>query len=82
MTNRWGKMETMTNFIFLDSKISMDGHEFKRHLLLGRKTMTNLDRALKSRDRILLTKVHIGKAIFFLVVMYRYECWNVKDAEF
>ena len=78
-------MKKVTNFIFLSPKIIVDSdfsHEIKIPLLLGRKTMTNLDRALKSRDRILLTKVHIGKAIFFLVVMYRYECWNVKDAEF
>ena len=72
MTNRWGKMETMTNFLFLDSKISMDGHEFKRHLLLGRKTMTNLDSILKIRDITLPTKIRLVKAMVFPVVMY--EC--------
>ena len=69
-------METVTDFIFLGSKITADGdcsHEIKRHLLLGRKTMTNLDNVLKSRDIILLTKVHIVKAMVFPVVMYRCE---------
>ena len=66
-------METVTDFIFLDSKITADGdcsHEIKRHLLLGRKAMTNLDGILKSRDIILLTKVHIVKARVFPAVMY------------
>ncbi|MGV8301908.1 hypothetical protein ACV34B_33135, partial [Pseudomonas aeruginosa] len=65
-------METVTDFIFLDSKISADGdrsHEIKRRLLLGRKAMTNLDSILKSRDVILLTNVHMVKAMFFPVVM-------------
>ena len=69
-------METVTDFIFLGSKITVDSdynHEFKRHLLLGRKTMTNLDNGLKSRYIILPTKVHIVKAMVFPVVMYRYE---------
>ena len=69
-------METVTDFIFLGSKITVDGdcnHEIKRCLLLGRKAMTNLDSILKSRDITLLTKVHIVKAMDFPVVMYRYE---------
>ena len=76
-------METVTDFIFLGSKISMDGgcsHEIKRCLLLGRKAMTNLDRILKSRDT-LLTKVHLVKAMVFLVVMYGYESWTIKKDE-
>ena len=77
-------METVTDFIFLDSKISVDGdwsNEIKRCLLLGRKTMTNLDSLLKSRDIILPTKVHLVKAIVFPVVMYGYESWTIKKAE-
>jgi len=69
-------METVAGFIFLDSKITEDGdcsHEVKRHLLLGRKAMANLDSILKSRDIILLTKVHLAKAMVFPVVTYRYE---------
>ena len=78
------KMETVTDFIFLVSKITTDGdcsHEIKRHLLLGRKPMTNLDSLLKSRDVILLTKVHIVKAMVFPVVMYGCERWTIKKAE-
>ena len=70
------KMEIVTNFIFLDSKITADSdcsHEIKRCLLLGRKAIINLDSVLKSRDITLLTKVHIVKVIVFLVVMQRYE---------
>ena len=70
------KMETVTNFIFLGSKITADGdcsHEIKRCLILGRKTVTNLDSVLKSRDITLLTKVHIVKAVVFPRVMYRCE---------
>ena len=70
-------METMTDFIFLGSKITADGdcsHEIKRHLLLGRKAMTNLDSILKSRDITLPTKVCLVKAMVFLVVMYGCEC--------
>ena len=70
-------VETVTDFIFLGSKITADSdcsHEVKRHLLLGRKTMTNLDSILKSRDITLLTKVHLDKAVVFPVVMY--ECEN------
>ena len=77
-------METVTDFIFLDSKITADGdcsHEIKRHLLLGRKAMTNLDSILKSRDIILLTKVHLVKAMVTPVVMYRCENWTIKKAE-
>ena len=84
MANRWGKMETVADFIFLDSKINMDGdcsHEIKRHLFFGRKAMTNLDNILKSRDITLLMKVHIVKAMVFLVVIYRCESWVIKKAE-
>ena len=78
------KVETMTDFIFLGSKITVDGdcsQEVKRHLLLGRKAMTNLDSILKSRDITLLTKVCMVKAMVFPVVMYRCESWTVKKAE-
>ena len=74
----------MTNFIFLGSKISADGdcsHEIKRHFLLGRKFVTNLDRILKSRDITLLTKVHLVKAMVLPVVMYGCESWTLKKAE-
>ena len=77
-------METVTDFIFLGSKITADGdcsHEIKRHLLLGRKAMTNLDSLLKSRDITLPTKVHLIKAIVFPAVMYGYESWAVKKVE-
>jgi len=79
-----GTMKTVTDFIFLGSKITADGdcsHEIKRHLLLGRKAMTNLDSILKSRDTTLLTKVHIIKALVFPVVMYGCESWTIKKAE-
>ena len=74
----------MTDFIFLGSRITADGdcsHEIKRHLLLGKTAMTNLDSVLKSRDITLLTKVHLVKAMVFPVVMYRCERWTVKKAE-
>ena len=77
-------VETVADFIFLDSKITADGdcsHEIKGHLLLGRKVMTNLDSILKSRDITLPTKVHLGKAMVIPVVMYGYESWTVKRAE-
>ena len=77
-------METVRDFIFLGSKITADGdcsHEIKRHLLLGRKAMTNLDSILKSRDIPLLTKVPLVKAMVFPVVMYRCESWTIKKAE-
>ena len=76
--------ETMTDFIFLDSKITADGdcsHEIKRHLLLGRKAMTNLDGVLKSRDITLTIKVHVVKAMAFPVVMYGCESWTIKKTE-
>ena len=77
-------METVTDFIFLGSKITADGdcsHVIKRHLLLGQKAMTNLDSILKSRDITLLTKVHIAKAMVFPGVMYGCESWTIKKAE-
>ena len=77
-------METVTDFIFLVSKITADGdcsHEIKRCLLLGRKAMTNLDSILKSRDITLPTKVHIDRAMVYPVVMYGCECWTIKKAE-
>ena len=77
-------METVTDFIFLGSKITADGdcsHEIKRHLLLGRKAMTNLDTVVKSRDITLPTKVHTVKAMVFLVVMYGCESWTINKAE-
>ena len=77
-------METVTEFIFLGSKITVDGdssHEIKRLLLLGRKVMTNLDSILKSRDITLPTKVHLVKAMVFPVVMYGCESWTMKKAE-
>ena len=77
-------METVTDFIFLGSKITADGdysHKIKRCLLLGRKTMTNLDSILKSRDITLPTKVHLVKAMVFPVIMYGCESWTIKKAE-
>ena len=84
MGNRWGNMKTMLDFIFLGSKITADGdcsHEIKRHLLLGRKVMSNLDSILKSRDITLPTKVRLVKSMVFSVVMYGCESWTVKEAE-
>ena len=78
-------METLTDFIFLGPKITADGdysHEIKRYLLFGRKTMTNLDSILKSRDITLLTKVHLVKAKFFPVVIYGCESWTIKKSEY
>ena len=77
-------METVRDFIFLGSKITADGdysHEIQRHLLLGRKAMTNLDSILKSRDITLPTKVRLVKAMVFPVVMYGCESWTIKKAE-
>ena len=77
-----GKVEIVTDFIFLASKITADSdyrHEIKRSLLLRRKPMTKLDSILKSRDITLLIKVHIIKAMVFPVVMYRYESWTIKE---
>ena len=81
MANRW---VTVRDFIFSGSKITADGdcsHEIKRRLLLGRKAVTNLDSVLKSRDITLPTKVHLGKATVFPVVMYGCESWTTKKAE-
>ena len=78
------KVETVSDFIFWGSKITADGdcsHEIKRHLLLGRKVMTNLDSIFKSRDITLSTKVHLVKAMVFPMVMYGCESWTVKKAE-
>ena len=77
-------MEIVTDFIFLGSKVIVDGdcsHEIKRRLLLGRKTMTNLDSISKNKDTTLPTKVHIVKAMVFPIVMYGYESWTIKKAE-
>ena len=77
-------MESVTDFIFLGSKIPADGdssHKIKRHLLLGRKAMTNLDSILKIRETTLPTKVHLVKAMVFPVVMYGYESWTIRKAE-
>ena len=77
-------METVTDFIFLGSKITADGicsHEIKRHLLLGRKAMTNLDSSLESRDITFQTKVNLIKSMVFPVVMYGCESWTIKNAE-
>ena len=77
-------METVTDFVFLGSKLTADGdysHEIKRCLLLGRKAMTNLDRILKSRDITLPTNVHLVKAMVFPVALYGYETWTIKKVE-
>ena len=84
MANKWGNNGNKTDFIFLVSKITANGkysHEIKRHLILGRKAMTNLDNILKSRDITLPIKVHVVKAIVFPVVMYECESWTIKKAE-
>ena len=84
MANRGGAMETVTDFILGGSKITADGdcsHEIKRHLLLGRKVMTNLDRIFKSRDTTLPTKVYLVKTVVFPIVMYGCESWTIKKAE-
>ena len=84
MANRWETVETVADFIFLGSKITADGdcsHEVKRHLLLGRKVMTNLDSILKSRDTTLSIKFHLVKALAFPAVMYGCESWSIKKAE-
>ena len=83
MANRGEKVETLTDFIFLGSKITVDGdcsHEIKRCLPFGSKAMTNLDSTLKRKDIILLTKIHIIKAVVFPVVMYRCESWTIRKA--
>ena len=84
MANRRGKVEAVTDFIFLGSKITADGdcgHEIQRSLFLGRQTMTSLDSILENSDITLLTKVHILKAIVFPVVMYGCKSWTTKKAE-
>ena len=84
ITSRQIGGETMTDFILLGAKITADGdcsHEIKRHLLLGRKVMTNLDNILKSRDITLPTKIHLVKAMVFPVVIYGCESWTIKKAE-
>ena len=84
MANRWEKNETVTDFIFLVSKITADAdcsHKIKRCLLLGRKAMKNRDSTLKSKDITLLTKVHIVNAMVFPVVMYGCEIWTIKKVE-
>ena len=86
MANRWGKMETVTDFIFLGSKINADGdssHEIKRHLTLApwKKTMTNTDKHMKKQRHHLAAKVRIIKAMVFPVVMYRCESWTINKAE-
>ena len=80
----WKTMETVSDFIFLGSKITADGdcsNEIRKHLLLRRKAMANLDSMLKSRDITLPTKIHLAKAMLFPVVMYGCESWTVKKAE-
>ena len=84
MPNRWGNSGNSDRLYFLGSKITADSdysHEIKRHLLLGRKVMTNLDSIVKSRDITLLTKVCLVKAMVFPVVMYGYESWTMKKVE-
>ena len=79
-----GKMETVTDFIFLGSKITMDSegsHKIKRHLVLGRKALTNLDSTIKSRDITFATEVCLVKAMVFPVVIYGCESWNIKKAD-
>ena len=84
MTNRWENNGNSERLYFFGSKITADGdcsHEIKRHLLLGRKVMTNLDSIFKSRYITLPIKVHLVKAMIFPVIMYGYESWTVKKAE-
>ena len=84
MANRWGNSGNSVRLYFLGSKITADddfSHEIKRHLLLGRKAMTNLDCVLKSRDITLPTKIHLVKDVVFSVVMYRCESWTIKKAK-
>ena len=84
MENRWGKLEAVTDFLFLGSKITADGdcnHEIKRRLLLGRRAMTNLDSMLKSRGSTLQTNVHLVKAKIFPIVVYGCESWTIKKAK-
>ena len=81
---KFSHRDTQGDFIYLGSKITVGGdcsHEIKRHLLLGRKAMTNLDSILKSRDITLSTKAHLVKAMVFPVVMYGYESWTIRKTE-
>ena len=83
MANRGGKMKVVTDFLFLSSKITVDGdciHEVRGHLFLGRRAMTNLDSVLKTRDITLPTKVHMVQAMVFSAVPYNCESWTVKKA--
>ena len=85
MANRWGNSGNSQRLFWEGPKITADGdcsHEIKRHLLLGRKAMTNLESILKSRDATLSTKVHLVKAMVLQVVMYGCECWTIKKTEF
>ena len=79
MAKRWGKCENSGRFYFLG--LQNHSHEIKRHFLLGRKAMTNLDSVLKSRDITLPIKIHLVKAMVFPLVMYGYESWSIKKAE-
>ena len=84
MTNRWGKKQKLSNFTFLGSKITVDGdcsHEIKSYMLLGRKSMINLDSILKSRDVTVPKKVHLVKAMVFPVVMCGCESWTIEKYE-
>ena len=84
MAKRWGNNGNSDKLTFLGSKITVDGdcsHKIKRRLLLGRKAMTNLHSILKSRDITLQTKIHLVKAMFYPVVIYRYENWTIEKAE-
>ena len=84
MGNRWGNSGNSVRLYFLDAKITADGdcsHEIKRHILLGRKVITNLDSILKSRDITLPAKVHLVNAMVFPVVMYEYESWTIEKTE-
>ena len=84
MANQWGKVEMVLDFIFMGSKITVDSncrHKIKRHSLLGRKPMTNLDSVLKSRDIKIPTKFHLVKAMVFPVVMHSCESWTIKEVE-
>ena len=83
MSNKWGKVKVVTDFLFLGSKITANGdcsHEIRRQLLLGRNVMTNLDSVLKSKDITLSTKVRIVKAVVFPVVTYSCDSWTIKKA--
>ena len=85
MANRWGKIDTVTDFIFFGCKVTVDddySHAIKRCLLLGRKAMKNLDSVLKSRDIIFSTQIHLVKAMVFPAIMYRCDSWTINKADF